>query len=97
MANHQNGVAFPVLDPKLEGYKISKLYQWEMCMQLSAQGASSGIPVTEISNKVKHFLLTLEEICGKNMFTMFSRKEKRIQVAMLSKIVNDMKMLLNYN
>eukprot|EP00957_Ditylum_brightwellii_P179437 13669331-Ditylum_brightwellii.AAC.1 len=52
MANFQNGVALLVLKPKLEGFEVSELYQWEMCVQLSAQGASSIMPVTKIGNKV---------------------------------------------
>eukprot|EP00957_Ditylum_brightwellii_P165697 12614102-Ditylum_brightwellii.AAC.1 len=52
VANCQNGIALLVLDPKLEGYEISKLYQWEMYMQLSGRGASSNTPVTENGNKV---------------------------------------------
>eukprot|EP00957_Ditylum_brightwellii_P168058 12793959-Ditylum_brightwellii.AAC.1 len=55
VANRQNGVALPVLDPKLEGYEVSKVYQWKMCLQLSAGGMSSDTPVAEISNKTKHF------------------------------------------
>eukprot|EP00957_Ditylum_brightwellii_P105385 8033756-Ditylum_brightwellii.AAC.1 len=54
VVNCQNGVALPVLDPKLEGYKVSKvskLYQCEMCVQLSAQGASIDMPVAKIGNK----------------------------------------------
>eukprot|EP00957_Ditylum_brightwellii_P076658 5827011-Ditylum_brightwellii.AAC.1 len=68
-----------------------------MCMQLSARGASSNTPVAEIGNNVKHLLSKLDEIYGKNMFTMDSKKEKRIQVAMLPKTVNNVKTLLYYN
>eukprot|EP00957_Ditylum_brightwellii_P207373 15352685-Ditylum_brightwellii.AAC.1 len=96
-ANCQNGIALLVLDPKLEGYEISKLYQWKMCVQLSARGASSNMPVAEIGNKVKHLLLKLEEIRGTNTLTMCSKKEKRIQVAMFPKTANNVKMLLNYD
>eukprot|EP00957_Ditylum_brightwellii_P200173 15259852-Ditylum_brightwellii.AAC.1 len=88
MANCQNGVALPMIDPKLEGYKVSKLYQWEIYVQLSAQRASINTPVAEIGNKVKHLLLTLEEIHRKNTFTMYCKKEKRIQVATFPKTAN---------
>eukprot|EP00957_Ditylum_brightwellii_P208518 15357846-Ditylum_brightwellii.AAC.1 len=74
VANCQNGVALPMLDPKLEGFKVSELYQLEMCMQLSVQGMSSNMPVANIGNKVKHLLLELEGIYGKIMFTMCSKK-----------------------
>eukprot|EP00957_Ditylum_brightwellii_P169935 12934798-Ditylum_brightwellii.AAC.1 len=49
--NCQNSVTLPVLDPKWEGYEISELYQWEMCVQFSARGTSSNKPVAEIGNK----------------------------------------------
>eukprot|EP00957_Ditylum_brightwellii_P198441 15123173-Ditylum_brightwellii.AAC.1 len=97
VANHQNGIALPVLDPKLEGYEISKLYQWEMRVQFSARGVSSNMLVAEIGNKVKHLLLKLEKIHGKNTFNVYSKKEKRIQVAMFPKTANNVKTLLNYN
>eukprot|EP00957_Ditylum_brightwellii_P160597 12226160-Ditylum_brightwellii.AAC.1 len=51
VANCQNDIALPVLDPKLKGYEISKLYQWEMRVQLSAQGVSSDMPVAKTGNK----------------------------------------------
>eukprot|EP00957_Ditylum_brightwellii_P137430 10477995-Ditylum_brightwellii.AAC.1 len=85
MANHQNGLVLSVLDPKLEGYKVSELYQWGMCMQLSAQGASSNTPVSKLGNKVKHLLLKLDEVYGKNTFTIHSKKEKTIQATMFQK------------
>eukprot|EP00957_Ditylum_brightwellii_P079718 6061071-Ditylum_brightwellii.AAC.1 len=59
--NHQNGVVLLVLDPKLEGYETSELYQWEMCVQLSAQGATKETPTNKIRNKVKYLILKLEE------------------------------------
>eukprot|EP00957_Ditylum_brightwellii_P140640 10713885-Ditylum_brightwellii.AAC.1 len=92
VANYQNGVTLPVLDPKLEGYKISELHQLETCVKLSARGASSNTSVAEIGNKVKHLLLKLEEIHGKNILTMQSKKENRNQVATFSKTANDVKM-----
>eukprot|EP00957_Ditylum_brightwellii_P052300 3966663-Ditylum_brightwellii.AAC.1 len=39
VTNQQNGVALLVLDPKLEGYEVAELYQWEMCLQLTTHGA----------------------------------------------------------
>eukprot|EP00957_Ditylum_brightwellii_P086559 6585570-Ditylum_brightwellii.AAC.1 len=62
VGNCQNGVALLVLDPKLEGYKVSELYQWKMCLQLSARRASIGIQMAKTGNKVKHLLLKLEEV-----------------------------------
>eukprot|EP00957_Ditylum_brightwellii_P113673 8666959-Ditylum_brightwellii.AAC.1 len=97
MVNYQNNVALLVLDPKLVGNKVSKLYQWEMCIQLSAQGASSDMPVAKLGNKIKQLLQKLEEIHGKNTFTMYSKKEKRIQVATFPKTANKVKQLLAYN
>eukprot|EP00957_Ditylum_brightwellii_P057677 4373395-Ditylum_brightwellii.AAC.1 len=88
MANHQNGIALLVIDPKLEGYEVSKLYQWEMCVQFSAQGVSSDTSVAKVGNKVKQLLLKLDEIHGKNIFTVYSKKEKRIQVATFPKTAN---------
>ena len=66
--NHQNGVALPVLDTKLNRYEVTELYQWEMCVQLSARGATSNCPVNKIRNKVKHLLLKLVETHGDNTF-----------------------------
>eukprot|EP00957_Ditylum_brightwellii_P080826 6148352-Ditylum_brightwellii.AAC.1 len=66
--NHQNGVALLVLDLKLNGYEITELYQREMCVQLSAQGATSNYPVNKIGNRVKHLLLKLVETHGDNTF-----------------------------
>eukprot|EP00957_Ditylum_brightwellii_P080637 6133179-Ditylum_brightwellii.AAC.1 len=57
LVNHQNGVALLVLDRKLNGYKVIELYQWEMCVQVSARGATSNCPMNKIGNKVKHLLL----------------------------------------
>eukprot|EP00957_Ditylum_brightwellii_P182051 13869541-Ditylum_brightwellii.AAC.1 len=48
VANQQNGVVLLVLDPKLDGYKVAELYQWEMCVQLTVCGASEKTPVTNI-------------------------------------------------
>eukprot|EP00957_Ditylum_brightwellii_P035531 2693842-Ditylum_brightwellii.AAC.1 len=79
--NHQNGVALPVLGPKLNGYKVTELYQWEMCNQLSACGATSNCPVNKIGNKVKHLLLKLVKTHGNNTFTVYSEKEKCFKVA----------------
>eukprot|EP00957_Ditylum_brightwellii_P161039 12260365-Ditylum_brightwellii.AAC.1 len=53
--NHQNGVALPVLDPKLNGYEVTELYQWKMCVQLSAQGATSNCPVNKKGKKSQAF------------------------------------------
>eukprot|EP00957_Ditylum_brightwellii_P058836 4460829-Ditylum_brightwellii.AAC.2 len=50
--NRQNGIALPVLDPKLKGYEITELYQWEMCVQLTARGTTNNTAVNEIGNKV---------------------------------------------
>eukprot|EP00957_Ditylum_brightwellii_P054527 4130872-Ditylum_brightwellii.AAC.1 len=88
MANYQNGVVLLELDPKLKGHKVSELYQWEMCMYFSAQGASINTQVAKIGNKVKHLLLKLEEIHSKNTFTMCSKKEKKIQVTTFLKTAN---------
>eukprot|EP00957_Ditylum_brightwellii_P126424 9637096-Ditylum_brightwellii.AAC.1 len=96
MANYQNDIALLVLDPKLEGYEISNLYQWEICVQLSTRGASINMPVSKFGNKVKHLLLKLEEICGKNAFTAHSKKEKRIQVETFPMTANEVKQLLTY-
>eukprot|EP00957_Ditylum_brightwellii_P194224 14792433-Ditylum_brightwellii.AAC.1 len=81
LVNYQNGVALLVLDPKLNEYEITELYQWEMCIQLSAQGATSNYPVNEIENKVKHLLLKLVETHSNNTFMVYSEEEKRLKVA----------------
>eukprot|EP00957_Ditylum_brightwellii_P107701 8216954-Ditylum_brightwellii.AAC.1 len=52
-----------------------------MCVQLSAQGATSNCSVNEIGNKVKHLLLKLVKIHGDNTSTVYSEKEKRLKVA----------------
>eukprot|EP00957_Ditylum_brightwellii_P136674 10422536-Ditylum_brightwellii.AAC.1 len=95
--NHQNCVALLVLDPKLNGYEITELYQWEMCIQLSAQGATSNYPVNEIGNKVKHSLLKLVKIHGNNTFTVYSEKEKHLKVATFPHDAKKVKELLQYD
>eukprot|EP00957_Ditylum_brightwellii_P023696 1788633-Ditylum_brightwellii.AAC.1 len=81
LVNHQNGVALPVLYPKLNRYEVTELYQREMCVQLSARGATRNCPVNKIGNKVKHLLLKLVETHGDNTFTVHSKKEKCLKVA----------------
>eukprot|EP00957_Ditylum_brightwellii_P001750 134496-Ditylum_brightwellii.AAC.1 len=95
--NHQNGFALLVLDPKLNGYEITELYQWEMHIQLSAQGATSNYPVNEIGNEIKHLLLKLVETRGNNIFTVYSEKEKRLKVATFSNDTKKVKELLQYD
>eukprot|EP00957_Ditylum_brightwellii_P142567 10861815-Ditylum_brightwellii.AAC.1 len=97
VVNCQNGVVLLVLAPELERYEEFKLYQWEMCMQLSAQGASINMPEAKSGNKVKHLLLKLEEIHSKNMFTLYSKKEKRVQVALFPKTASKVNQLLTYD
>ena len=96
MTNRQNGVALPVLNPKLDSYKVAELYQWEMCVQLTVCGASEKTPVTNIGNKIKHTILHLEGIHGKNTFTIYSKNEKCVQVETFPKTPNRVKTLLNY-
>ena len=95
--NHQNGVALPVVDPKLNRYEITELYQWEMCVQLSAQGATSNYPVNEIGTKVKHLLLKLVKTHGDNTFTVNSEKEKHLKVATFPNDAKKVKELLQYD
>eukprot|EP00957_Ditylum_brightwellii_P072105 5481150-Ditylum_brightwellii.AAC.1 len=85
-ANQQNGVTLPVLHPKLEGYEVAELHQWEMCVQMLVHGVSENPPVAEIGNKVKYMILHLEEIHGKNKFMLYSEHEKRVQVATFPKM-----------
>eukprot|EP00957_Ditylum_brightwellii_P138519 10558451-Ditylum_brightwellii.AAC.1 len=94
-ANQQNGVALPVLDPKLDGYKVAEWYQWEMCLQLTLHGAPEKTLVTDIGNKIKHMILHLEETPGKNTFTIYSKNDKRIQVETFPKTPNRVKTFLN--
>eukprot|EP00957_Ditylum_brightwellii_P041583 3149852-Ditylum_brightwellii.AAC.1 len=61
LVNCQNNIALPLIHPKLKGYEIIELYQWEICVQLTVQGAMNNTPVNEIGNKVKHLMLKLEE------------------------------------
>eukprot|EP00957_Ditylum_brightwellii_P112320 8563876-Ditylum_brightwellii.AAC.1 len=84
LVNHQNGVALLLLDPKLNRYDITELCQREMCVQLSARGATSNCPVNKIGTKVKHLLLKLVKTHVDNTFTVYSEKEKRLKVATFS-------------
>eukprot|EP00957_Ditylum_brightwellii_P060753 4612858-Ditylum_brightwellii.AAC.1 len=79
VTNLQNGVALPVLDPKLKGYKVVELNQWGMCLQLTVHGALEKTLVTDNSYKIKHMIVHLEETHGKNTFTIYSGNEKCIQ------------------
>eukprot|EP00957_Ditylum_brightwellii_P094077 7162620-Ditylum_brightwellii.AAC.1 len=95
--NHHNVVALPVLDLKLKRYEITELYQWEICIQLSARGATSNCPVNEIGTKVKHLLLKLVETHSNNTFTVYSEKEKRLKVATFLNNAKKVKELLQYD
>ena len=95
--NHQNGVALLVLDLKLNGYKVTELYQWAMCIQLSVQGATSNCPMNEIGNKAKHLLLKLVKTHGNNTFTVYSEKEKHLKVATFPNNTKKVKELLQYD
>eukprot|EP00957_Ditylum_brightwellii_P035345 2680923-Ditylum_brightwellii.AAC.1 len=48
VTNWKNGVALSMLDPKLDGYKVAELYQWELCLQLTVRGALEKTLVTDI-------------------------------------------------
>eukprot|EP00957_Ditylum_brightwellii_P155621 11846039-Ditylum_brightwellii.AAC.1 len=95
--NHQNGVALLVLDSKLNRYKVTELYQWEMCVQLSAQGTTSNCPVNKIGNKVKHLLLKQVKTHGNNTFMVYSDKEKHLKVATFPNNTKKVQELLQYN
>eukprot|EP00957_Ditylum_brightwellii_P116139 8859723-Ditylum_brightwellii.AAC.1 len=89
--NQQNGVALTLLDPKLDSYEVAKLYQWEMCLQLTVRGAQGKTLVTNIGNKIKHMILHLEETHVKNTFTIYSESKKHIQVETFPKTPNRVK------
>eukprot|EP00957_Ditylum_brightwellii_P041206 3119021-Ditylum_brightwellii.AAC.1 len=48
MQNHQNGHLLPVLDPKVTGYEVVELFQWEMCLQFHSRGASMKVPAIDV-------------------------------------------------
>eukprot|EP00957_Ditylum_brightwellii_P004888 372477-Ditylum_brightwellii.AAC.1 len=95
--NHQIGIALPVLDPKLNGYEISELYQWEVCVQLTACDAMNNTPVNEIGNKFNHLILQLKETHGNNKCTVYSKKEKHIKVTTFPKEAQKTKESLQYD
>ena len=85
------------MDLKLNGYEVTELYQWAMCIQLSARGATSKGPVNEIVNKTKHLLLKLVKTHGNNTFTVYSEKEKHLKVATFPNNAKKVKELLQYD
>eukprot|EP00957_Ditylum_brightwellii_P167175 12726088-Ditylum_brightwellii.AAC.1 len=72
--NHQNVKPLPVLDPQIEGYDLAKLYQWEMCVQFLLRGASTKHPTSDVKDKLKSFMIKLQEAHGKEKFSLFTEK-----------------------
>ena len=78
--NHQNGKPLPVLDPQIEGYDPAKLYQWEMCVQFLSRGASTKHPTSDVKDKLKSFVIKLQEAHGKEKFSIFTKKGVRVKI-----------------
>eukprot|EP00957_Ditylum_brightwellii_P038273 2893921-Ditylum_brightwellii.AAC.1 len=57
LQNHQNGHLLPVLDPKVTGYGVVELFQWEMCLQFHSQGVSTKVSTIDVGDEVKNFII----------------------------------------
>eukprot|EP00957_Ditylum_brightwellii_P206230 15347450-Ditylum_brightwellii.AAC.1 len=78
--NHQNGEPLLVLDPNVNGYESIKLYQWEMCMQFHSRGASDKVPTINVGDKIKNFIVKLQEMHGKDKFSVFTEDGKIVKL-----------------
>eukprot|EP00957_Ditylum_brightwellii_P170928 13009722-Ditylum_brightwellii.AAC.1 len=84
MARHcsesQELSAIEVLDPKVASYEAIELYQWEMCIQFRLRGASMKLPMVDIGDKIKIFVIKLHEMHGKNKSLIFTVAGKVIKL-----------------
>eukprot|EP00957_Ditylum_brightwellii_P041332 3129068-Ditylum_brightwellii.AAC.1 len=95
--NHQNGGPLLVLDPHVNGYKFIELYQWEMCMQFHSRGSSNKVPTMDIGDKIKSFIVKLQEAHGKDKFSVFTEDEKIVKLKLFPKKMVEIKSMFKYS
>eukprot|EP00957_Ditylum_brightwellii_P144677 11021718-Ditylum_brightwellii.AAC.1 len=95
--NHQNSEPLPVLDPAINGYEPFELYQWEMCVQFHSCRASMLKHTSDVGKKIKSLFVKLQKTHGKDKFSMFSEKEKRILLETFPKKPEEAHALVDYS
>eukprot|EP00957_Ditylum_brightwellii_P056750 4300800-Ditylum_brightwellii.AAC.1 len=56
------------MDHSVNGYEFIELYQWEMCMQFHSRGVSDKVPTMDVGDRIKSFIMKLQEMYGKDKF-----------------------------
>ena len=97
MQNHQNGEPFPVMDPNVNGYESIELYQWEKCMQFHSRGASNKVPTMNVGDKIKSFIVKLQEMHGKDKFLVFTEDGKIVKLELFPTKPVDIKSMFKYS
>eukprot|EP00957_Ditylum_brightwellii_P156638 11921750-Ditylum_brightwellii.AAC.1 len=97
MQNHQNGEPLPVLDPNVNGYKSIELYQWEICMQFHSRGASDKVPTMDVGDKIKSFIMKLQETHRKDKFSVFTEDGKIVKLKSFPKKPVETKSMFKYS
>eukprot|EP00957_Ditylum_brightwellii_P007665 579503-Ditylum_brightwellii.AAC.1 len=78
--NHQNRESLPALNPKINGYESTELFQWEMCLQFHSRGVSKKFPTIDVGDKIKKIIVKLQETHTKDKFSIFIKDGKIIQL-----------------
>eukprot|EP00957_Ditylum_brightwellii_P138566 10561997-Ditylum_brightwellii.AAC.1 len=94
--NHQNGKLLPVLDPHIEVYEPVELFWWEMCVQFLSCGASTKHPTSDVRDKLKSFVIKLQEAHGKEKFLLFTEKGEMIKIKTFPANAVDVHKLFKY-
>eukprot|EP00957_Ditylum_brightwellii_P130864 9983287-Ditylum_brightwellii.AAC.1 len=97
MQNHQNSEPLPMLDPNVNGYESIELYQWEMCMQFHSRGASDKVPTIDVGDKIKSFIVKLQETHGKDKFSVLTEDGKIVKLELFPKKPVEIKSMFKYS
>eukprot|EP00957_Ditylum_brightwellii_P164152 12498426-Ditylum_brightwellii.AAC.1 len=95
--NYQNGEPLLVLDPNVNGYESIELYQWEMCIQFCSRGASDKVPTMDVGDKIKSFIVKLQEAHGEDKFLVFIEEGKIVKLKLFPTKPVEIKSMFKYS